>query len=87
MIIEKDGNHFEGDKKYYIDGAVTFKELAELIILLFRNEDRRIILYEMAPEDFQGRKMLAKFLAIALELDEVPIPPELLRKFKLYWLF
>lgn len=82
MIREVDGTHFEGDKMYYIDTAVTFKELAELIIRLYENEDRRIIKYP-GMRNFQGRKMLQNFLDEALEQDKVPIDEELLRKYKL----
>ena len=82
MIREENGTHFEGDKTYYIDGKVTFKELAELIILLYENEDRRIVKYP-GMKDFQGRKMLQKFLAEALIDDKVPIDEELLKKYKL----
>ena len=82
MIREGVGTHFEGDKMYYIDSAVTFKELAELIILLYENEDRRIIKYP-GMKNFQGRKMLQDFLKEALEQNKVPIDPELLKKYKL----
>ena len=82
MIREEPGNHFEGDTKYFIDGAVTFKQLAELIIRLYENEDRRIVKYP-GMINFQGRKMLQKFLAEALIDNKVPIDENLLKKYKL----
>lgn len=82
MIREEEGNHFEGDKMYFIDGAVTFKQLAELIIRLYQNEDRRIVKYP-GMKNFQGRKMLQKFLAEALIDNKVPIDANLLEKFRL----
>ncbi len=84
MIREENGTHFEGDKVYFIDGKVTFKELAELIIHLYRNEDARIVKYpDMNPENFQGRKMLQAFLDEALARDKTPIDEDLLRKYRL----
>lgn len=82
MIREEQGNHFEGDKKYFIDGAVTFKELAELIILFGINEDNRKILYGN-KENYLGKTMLYNFLDEALSKNEVPIPQYLLTKYKL----
>jgi hypothetical protein len=82
MIREEAGTHFEGDKKYFIDGPVTYKELAELIILFGRNEDNRKILYEN-KENYLGKTMLYKFLDEALSKNEVPIPQYLLTKYKL----
>lgn len=82
MIREEVGTHFEGDKKYFIDGAVTFKELAELIILFGRNEDNRKILYGN-KENYLGKTMLYNFLDEALSKNEVPIAQYLLTKYKL----
>jgi len=82
MIREEVGTHFEGDKKYFIDGAVTFKELAELIILFGINEDNRKILYGN-KENYLGKTMLYNFLDEALTKNEVPIPQYLLTKYKL----
>ena len=82
MIREVAGTHFEGDMVYYIDGKVTFKELAELIIRLYVNEDNRHVLYP-GMQNYQGRKMLQDFLSEALAQNKVPIDEELLRKYKL----
>ena len=81
-IREEEGSHFPGDKKYYIDGAVTFKELAELIILFGRNEDNRKIMYQN-KDNYLGSVMLFNFLDEALTNNEVPIPDDILKKYGL----
>ncbi len=82
LIIERNGSHFEGDKVYYIDGRITFQELAELIIYLYRNEDKRKIKY---PDkiNFMGHHKLKYFLEEATSEGIIPIRDEILSKYDL----
>ena len=77
MITYSQGHKHPDDVKVWINNhAITFKEIAEVIIQLIKNEDK------IYPKPrFRGGDMLIDFLNECMEMRDVP--DELLRKYKL----
>ena len=77
MITYSQGHKHPDDVKVWINNhAITFKEIAEVIIQLIKNEDN------IYPKPrFRGGDMLIDFLNECMEMRDVP--DELLSKYKL----
>ncbi len=62
MITWKKGKKGPHDRIYFYNGkAITYKEIAELLILLMENEDR------IYPPPASGRRMLQEYIKEVLD--------------------